>query len=199
MYATTLEMEPEAKIPGWFNHSEKVLKLVNEYRPKVCVELGTWLGASAIPVARSIARWGGTLTCVDTWSGDLNEDGGSIAGRAPLMLVSCARAIVEAGLSNVRLIPAMTVEAARYWDTPIDFLYIDADHSYHGCSADLEAWTPHVKPSGLIAGDDYGHPRYPGVKDAWDEFEILNDLSLTRYQSQPPVQGGIQLIYGEKQ
>lgn len=191
-------MEQPKTIPGWFNHSVKVLQLIEQYRPKVCVELGTWLGASAIPVARSIGRWGGTLTCIDTWAGELNDDGGSEGGKPPLMLVSFARAVVEAGLSNIRLIPAMTTEAAKSWGLwqNIDFLYVDADHSYHGCSADLEAWVPLVKPGGLIAGDDYEHPRYPGVKEAWDEFELIHDLSLTRYQSSPPVTGGIQLIYG---
>lgn len=187
------------KIPGWFNHQAKVLELVEQYRPKVCVELGTWLGASAIPIARSIARWGGTLTCVDTWAGELNDDGGSEGGKPPLMLVSFARAVVEAGLSNIRIIPAMTVEAARSWDTPIDFLYVDADHSHLGCWNDLAAWTPHVKRGGLIAGDDYDHPRYPGVKQAWDDFVQRTGTPLTRYQSSPPVQGGIKLIYGEKQ
>lgn len=185
-------------IPGWFNHGPKVLALIEQYRPKVCVELGTWQGASAIPVARSIQRWGGTLTCVDTWAGELNDDGGSESGKPPLMLLTCARAVVEAGLANVRLIPAMTVEAARYWSEPIDFLYIDADHSYEGVTADLEAWFPHVKSGGLFLGDDYGNRFYPGVKAAWDEFELLHDLDFTRFQSTPPNTAGVQLVYGRK-
>ena len=43
--------------PGWFNHGERILSLVEMYRPRVCVELGTWQGASAIPVALAIRRW----------------------------------------------------------------------------------------------------------------------------------------------
>lgn len=191
---TALAPEP---IPGWFNHGKKILELVEEHRPKVCVELGTWLGASAVPIARSIARWSGTLACVDTWAGELNHDGGSQSGKVPVMLMTCARGIVEAGVgANVRLIPAMTADAARYWDQPIDFLYIDADHSYEGVMADLEAWVPHVKPGGLIVGDDYGSSLYPGVEEAWDEFELLHNLDLTRFQSTPPIPNGIQLIYG---
>lgn len=189
-----LALEPQS-IPGWFHHGQKILALIEQHRPKVCVELGTYMGASAIPVARSIQRWGGSITCVDTWAGHLNSDGGSNGG-PPLMLVTCARAMVEAGLSNVRLIPAMTVEAAKYWTEPIDFLYIDADHSYRGVSADLEAWVPHVKPGGLIVGDDYDSSLYPGVKEAWDEFELLHDIPLTRFQSTPPAVQGIHLIYG---
>lgn len=194
----TLPAAPE-KVPGWFHHGTKILELIEESRPKVCVELGTWQGASAIPVAMSIARWGGTLTCVDTWGGELNEDGGSEPGITPIMIGACARRVVEMGVGpNVRLIPAMTVDAARYWDQPIDFLYIDADHGYNGVIADLEAWVPHVKSGGLIVGDDYGNRFYPGVKEAWDEFELLHNLSLERFQSDPPNPAGVQLIYGRK-
>ena len=189
----------EARIPGWFHHGNKILALLELDRPKVCVELGTWQGASAVPVAMSIARWGGTLTCIDTWSGELNADGGSEPGRPPVMLFTCARRIVEAGISaNVRFIPGMTSAAAKVWSGPIDFLYIDADHSYDGVRSDLEAWAPHVRSGGLILGDDYGNPYYPGVKEAWDEFELLYNIELTRFQSTPPMTNGIQLIYGRK-
>ena len=181
--------------PGWFHHGAQLLALVEQHRPRVCVELGTWQGASAIPVARAIRRWGGTLTCVDTWSGDVHPPASQPS--APWMLVSCARNILEAGVgASVRLIPATTLEAAAAWTEPIDWLYIDADHSYDGVRADLKAWERHVKPGGLILGDDYGHRLFPGVRRAWDEFELRHDLALTRYQSTPPDPDGIQLIYG---
>lgn len=192
-------MAEPTRIPGWFNHGPKILELIEHYRPKVCVELGTWQGASAIPVARTIARWGGTLTCVDTWAGELDADGGSVAGKRPIMLMGCAREIVDAGVgANVRLIPAMTMDAAKFWSAPIDFLYVDADHSYMGVWWDLVAWVPHVKPGGLIIGDDYEHPRYPGVRQAFDEFEARWNIPLTRYQSSPPLAGNVQIVYGVK-
>lgn len=190
MTATAVALDPLTD--GWFHHGDKILSLVEEHQPKVCVELGTWQGASAIPVARSIRRWKGTLTCVDTWSGEVHF----AQGRSPWMLVSCARNIQQAGLGNIRLIPATTQEAAAAWTEPIDYLYIDADHSYEGALADLIAWVPHVKPGGLILGDDYGSDLYPGVKQAWDEFERAHGLNLTRYQSDPPLQHGVQIIYG---
>ena len=179
---------------GWFNHGAKILELLEQYRPKVCVELGTWLGASAIPVARSIRRWGGTLTCVDTWAGAVD---GQAADARPWMLLSCARNLLEAGVSaNVRLVPATTLDAARWWDRPIDWLYVDADHRYESVLADLEAWTPFVVPGGVILGDDYGSDMYPGVQAAWDAYEQAHAIPCVRYQSDPPDPHGIQLIYG---
>ena len=182
---------------GWFNHGPEILALLEQYRPSVVVELGSWQGASAIAMARTVRRWGGTVTCIDTWAGELNDDGGSPAGKSPLMILSCAREMVQAGVSaSVRLIPATTVDAARCWNQPIDFLYIDADHSESGCFADLTWWVPHVRPGGLVVGDDYNHPRYPGVKLAWDDYEQTHGLMLTRG---PALPNGLQLIYGRTQ
>src|SRR4026208_1626716 len=97
------------------------------------------MGASAIPVARSIRRWGGTLYCVDTWAGDVHDpDPGRLW--APWMLVSCARSLMDAGVGgNVRLIPATTRAAAEWWRQPIDYLYIDAAHDYASVRADPRA------------------------------------------------------------
>ena len=185
---------------GWFNHGPKVLDLLNTTRPKVVVELGSWLGASAIAMARMVRRWGGTVTCVDTWCGELDENGASPEpeGKTPLMILSCARAIVNAGVgASIRMIPSTTRDAAAHWQGPIDFLYVDAGHGYHDVTVDLNAWATHMRKGGVIAGDDYGHPRYPGVKLAWDDFEREHGLSLVRYQSDPPRRDGIQLIYGK--
>lgn len=179
-------------VPGWFHHGDKILELLEQHRPKVCVELGTWLGASAIPVALSIRRWHGVLTCVDTWSDDIYQAGPT----SPWCLVSCARNLVAAGVSNVRLVPTTTLDAASGWSEPIDYLYIDADHSYEAVSQDLYAWLPHVKRGGLIVGDDYGNQAFPGVQRAWDEFEQVHGLQFTRYQSTPPHPDGVHLIYG---
>lgn len=195
--AAAVRDELENLPDGWFHHGQRILELLDAARPLSVVELGTWLGASAIGMARLVRRWGGTVTCVDTWGGDLDATGGAPPNRQPVMLWSCARAMVAAGVgATVRLIPALTSEAAHYWHEPIDCLYVDADHSYAGTLADLDAWMPHVRPGGLVMGDDYGSSLYPGVKQAWDEFEAAHGLTLTRYQSDPPAVNGIQLIYG---
>jgi len=52
----------------------------------------------------------------------------------------------------------------------IDFIYIDADHSYEGVWNDLCLWFSKIKIEGIIGGHDYMHPDFPGVKQAIDEF-----------------------------
>lgn len=182
---------------GWFNHGAQILRLVDQHQPYVCVELGTWMGASAIPVARVIRQWRGTLTCIDTWAGEVDGGVESPQPITPWMLPACARNILQAGVSGtVRLVPSTTLEAARWWNTPIDYLYVDADHRYESVLADLRAWVPHVAPGGLIVGDDYGSDMYPGVALAWDQFAHEQRITLHYYQSDPPDRHGIQLVYG---
>jgi hypothetical protein len=45
--------------------------------------------------------------------------------------------------------------AAQFDNESVDFLYVDASHSYEGVLGDLIAWYPKVKVGGVIAGDDW--------------------------------------------
>jgi predicted O-methyltransferase YrrM len=54
-------------------------------------------------------------------------------------------------------------------DGSLDFVFIDGDHSYAGCSNDIKLWKSKVKKGGWIGGHDYAHPKLPGVKKAVDE------------------------------
>ena len=47
----------------------------------------------------------------------------------------------------------------------VDFIFIDGDHSYAACKADIAAWAPFVKRGGVIAFHDFGS-RADGVTRA---------------------------------
>lgn len=57
-----------------------------------------------------------------------------------------------------------------------DFVYIDAEHTYEACRADMEAWYPKLRPGGVLSGHDYGG--FPGVTRAVDEFCAKRGLAL---------------------
>lgn len=70
--------------------------------------------------------------------------------------------------------------AHQFEDGALDFVFIDADHSYEGCTADIAVWAPKVKPGGLLSGHDYGNDGYPGfgVTRAVDEAAERNEWTV---------------------
>lgn len=51
----------------------------------------------------------------------------------------------------------------------IDVIFIDGDHTYEGCKADIEAWYPYMKEDGVMMFHDCDDTS-PGVVQAFDEF-----------------------------
>ena len=51
---------------------------------------------------------------------------------------------------------AVAADPAAFADAAVDFVYIDALHTYAGAASDIAAWWPKVKSHALFAGDDYG-------------------------------------------
>ena len=47
-------------------------------------------------------------------------------------------------------------------DQSLDFVFIDALHTYESCRQDIKMWLPKIRNGGMIAGDDYTS-RFPGV------------------------------------
>jgi len=68
----------------------------------------------------------------------------------------------------------------------LDFVFIDAEHTYEAATADIQAWLPAIKPGGLLSGHDYSPPGelspkgWPGVVRAVDEFVERGGLTLDR-------------------
>jgi hypothetical protein len=79
------------------------------------------------------------------------------------------RAIAERFPDRCWLHEMTTVEAAPFVsDESLDFVFVDAGHSYAAVSADIDAWWPKVKPGGWFGGHDY-HEHHPGVMRAVQE------------------------------
>lgn len=79
--------------------------------------------------------------------------------------------------------------AATLSDGSLDLVFLDADHSYDGVKADLDAWMPKVRAGGWIGGHDYANHvsgyDFSGVSRAVDEWaqqwgvSIDTDLNFT--------------------
>jgi cephalosporin hydroxylase len=54
---------------------------------------------------------------------------------------------------------------------PVDFLFIDGDHSYEGVKRDFELWSPLVRSGGIIVLHDVKPDHPTGVPQLWAELK----------------------------
>jgi hypothetical protein len=143
-------------------------QLADELAPDtVMAEVGVYGGeGSRIFVESGKVR---RLYAVDPWAFDIHDP--------KLGLELFSGADVEAAFDVLALaypqqifkIKAASPQVAScFHDGELDAVYIDADHSYAACAADIAAWTPKVKPDGIVAGHDYSTD-WPGVIRAVNE------------------------------
>jgi Predicted O-methyltransferase len=127
----------------------------------VIVELGSCWGRSACYLAAGLQASGrqARIHCVDLWDLGVHTPE---RHHAPGVFERFQGNLQSLGLWDyIHPIKSDTVAAARDWKTPIDLLFIDAGHKYEEVRSDYLAWSPFVKPGGVIAFHDYildGHP-----------------------------------------
>jgi len=100
-----------------------------------------------------------------------------------------AKAVAKAHHPRGTLLRQDSAVAAQWVaDQCLDFVFIDADHSYEGTTTDILAWHPKVKPGGWICGHDYGNTSEKwsfGVVPAVNDFikrtglELETDIAFT--------------------
>ena len=78
------------------------------------------------------------------------------------------------GDRSIRLKMTSLEAAPLIDDESLDFVFIDALHSYEAVRDDLNAWVPKVRNDGIIAGHDY---RWDGVQKAVHEFTDQRGIS----------------------
>lgn len=141
------------------------------------VEIGSFKGMSTAHLATgSKEGHGAPVFAVDPW--DLP---GNVYGKhgysAPIVRETFEAQLRAARLwSRVTPIQGFSVEVARDWDgPPVGLLFIDGDHAERTVRADVQAWTPHLAESHVLAFDDIDTKRNPGVRavvDTLDGYEI---------------------------
>lgn len=108
------------------------------------VEVGSFAGVSTEVLALHLPR--GKLWAVDPQM----EDGGRMSGAANRLREMAKR------YPRLKLLRLRSPEAAAgFNDHSLDLVYIDAGHSREEVMADVAAWTPKVRPGGILAGHDY--------------------------------------------
>jgi len=56
--------------------------------------------------------------------------------------------------ANVSWLEDYSFNLSKNWQKPIDFLFIDGDHSYNSCLQDWMEWSPFIVKNGIVAFHD---------------------------------------------
>lgn len=135
------------------------------------VEVGVYTGASCTFLARQLLERGAKfeLYAVDLWDQVNVETDYERQVGTPIWNEFIDRLRRENLMEVVRILKKESAAAATdFEDGSVDFVFIDANHSYEHVKADIQAWLPKVRQGGLLSGHDYGEPC--GVKQAVDEL-----------------------------
>jgi hypothetical protein len=157
-------------IQGWFNYQGYYDDAIANARDgEILVEIGGFKGRSTSYAGVEIANRNPTLRLdiIDHFKGSLEH-------RTAKALKDNPDAIYIDWLKNtervskfVRAVKMDSKDAHQiYEDASLAAVFIDGDHSYEGCSADIKNWLPKVRPGGYIAGHDYN---WKGVREAVTE------------------------------
>jgi hypothetical protein len=170
------KLKPEFnEIPGWFAYQDLYTDVVKAAgNDDVFVEVGAWFGKSTNYMAQQIreSKKNIQFTTVDTWKGTDDEDihqeiVGSFAGDIFYEFVD--NSILSDNYGHINMIKDTSKNASnQFANGSIDYLMLDAGHSYDALMEDLKAWYNKVKPGGIVSGDDYGV--FHGVTQAADEY-----------------------------
>ncbi len=147
-------------------------------------ELGSYCGRSTKLFINAIREKGGKITCVDSFVS--NFDGTPLKGQEARRLFGDN--ILSQFSDIAKLIELDTISASlKVDDDSLDFLFIDADHSYDGVRWDCKAWLPKLKSGCIVAFHDYHDGNHPGVKNGAAQFiegwdNVCNEFSIAAFR-----------------
>lgn len=154
------------KLPGWCTpqKAHALAELILTTKPEVSVEIGVFGGSSLIPQALAHEfNSRGRVYGIDPWSKDASLE--SVQERENLdwwagqdyenIYRNCLRSVLELGLTEwCSIIRAKSEKAVNLFDSVIDVLHIDGNHSEEKSVNDVFLYLPKVRPEGFVWFDD---------------------------------------------
>ena len=172
------------EIPGWFSYDGLYNEFVEEAKDgDTFVEVGTWFGKSTNYLTTKIkeSKKDIKFVTIDTVKGTDDEElHQNIVGafNGDIFYEFIDNTVLSNNYNKFEIIKDTSHNAAnQFANSSIDYIMLDAGHSYEDVNDDIRHWYNKVKPGGTISGDDYGGSFFPGVTRAVDEF-FYNQCTL---------------------
>jgi predicted O-methyltransferase YrrM len=170
-----------------------LLEIIREYEPRLILEIGTLNGGTLFLFSR-VANKDALIISIDLPKGNFGKL--HFDWRVPL--------IKHFPLPNqkVKLIRANSHDKSTLGqlnkildNKKLDFLFIDADHTYEGIKKDFEMYGPLVREGGIIAFHDIVFPpeKINTVHDFWEEIKNQYDYKEI-IASETQITGGIGVL-----
>lgn len=169
-------------LQGWLEGESVLAQIIEQLKPRLIIEVGTWKGSSAFFMIDQARRHApdAVIICIDTWLGSpehwlapqWREQLNLKHGRSDLYNQFIAN-VVHLGLTDAVIpLPLPSVQAAvllKRLGIRGPLIHIDGAHDEISVRQDIEAFWPLVEPGGAMVGDDYSES-WPGLVAATDAF-----------------------------
>lgn len=192
------KLQPEFnEVPGYFSYNDLYDYIADNVAPNsTLVEVGAWLGKSANYLATKIKELKKEVNfiTVDTFKGTEDEAlHQNIVGafNGDIFYEFIDNTVLSNNYGSFNIIKDTSKNAAnQFSNSSIDYIMLDAGHSYEDVTNDIKIWYNKIKPGGIISGDDYGGSYFPGVTKAADEYfyKQFNRGFRSWYRKKPRIQ-----------
>ena len=156
------------------------------------LEVGSYCGRSTVWLGDAARQCGTVLFAVDHHRGSEENQAGwehhdtdVVDARVGRMdtLPFFRSTLYDAGLEDsVIAVVGQSSVVARWWGTPLSFLFIDGGHGDEPARLDYEGWTPHVAMGGTLAVHDVFPDPVDGGRPPY-ECIYLPALQSGRFES----------------
>lgn len=180
----------QKRIRGWGSTGPVFKNLIHKLRPTTIIEIGTFLGASAIHMAELTRELGlqTQILCIDDfrgWPGLSSQfrDIKMVNGNS-MLLYQFMQNVVEVNATEaVIFLPfstGATLEKLCEWGVFGDMIEVDAGHDFHSAWSDINRAYKLLRPGGVMFGHDYFTVAdNRGVRRAVNMFARVNGLRVT--------------------
>jgi hypothetical protein len=144
-----------ADINQIFKNREDLPDLLNKLNlTNKGVELGSFKGNFAKNIT---SKWVGKLYMIDVWRPLSDEEYDDISNhKNHIDAYSTAMNNIKGFEEKTFMLRMDGSEASKLFsDESLDFVYIDANHTYESVKQDIDDWYRKVKKGGLVMGHDY--------------------------------------------
>ena len=156
-------------LDGWMGQNELAILKQLASESKSVVEVGSWKGRSTKALLESCK---GKVYAVDHWKGS-NTDLSCLAAHKNDIYAEFMKNV--GNYPNLVVLKGESTEMAKQFNgNNADMVFIDADHTYEGCKADIEAWLP--KCNKFICGHDYNLDFPDVVRAVTEKFKTVNKV-----------------------